>query len=112
MSVKLNEDIMDSINDYIESRGDIDNLEVMELIEYLKMILPTIYTDKYIFDDMLYQYIYKILYPMSERFNFNPLEDQKQEYKNITKKLLELPQFEQRTEGWYTDRYNKITASD
>ena len=108
MSVEFNRDILDSINDYIES---IDDFTTNELIEYLRMILTPIYNDKYILDDILYQYIYKILYPENKRFNFNPTTEQYNEYKIIPKKLLELPQFEQRSEGWYADRYNKITAS-
>ena len=110
MDVKFNDDILMAIDDYITSTDR--NPDIPELLEYLKAILTTIYTDKYIFNDSLYQYIYKVIDPHSKRFNFNPTSSELTSYRQITQELLNKPQFEQRSEGWYADRYNKITASD
>ena len=109
MEVCLNNDIIQSIEDYVQNTG---NMDYTEIIEYLKTLLGNFYSDKYLFDETFYQHLYYILDRGDDRFNFNPSKTQLEEYRDITKKLLDLPQFEQRTEGWYKDRYNKITASD
>ena len=109
MEVNFNNDIIGSIEDYVQNTG---NMDYDEIIEYLKTLLTNIYTEKYLFPETFYQYLYYLLDNTNARFNFNPTESQYKEYRLIREKLLELPQFEQRTDGWYKDRYNKITASD
>ena len=109
-NIKLfNPDILETLNDFIDTNNTDDKVAILE---YLKTILPQVYTDKYIFDDILYQYIYYVLDNKDKRYCFNPTQKMLNRHREIVKELLLLPQYEQRSEEWYLDRYNKITASD
>ena len=57
MEVNFNNDIIGSIEDYVQNTG---NMDYDEIIEYLKTLLTNIYTEKYLFPETFYQYLFRV----------------------------------------------------
>ncbi len=95
-----------------------DENYVLSCNEYIREVLSPIYGEdvvkKYLYDELLSQYVYQyfgaLLYDCP--YVFKEDEALKQHLVNRVAEINKIPQMEQRSEEWYKYRNDRITASD